>query len=1626
MIGIIGMFMLLLALPCPLQAGSPFYLTAERSFSNAESPQIRLDYTIGDQPMLIRVLKADNLDRFLDGQFNISRSYEQPVSQLNPGHYFSKGLNQAKSPLQLLRGMLDVDFRKSMKNSPYSHSIVTLTRDPLARTPQQLLIAPPAGFKVVSENFLDLQHNGRAANDLGWWFGPGYWDENQYKVRTIDLEPLPDGVYLLQAVQGKAEAQCLLQVSSLAVQVKQSSEQLLVRVMNRDLQPVAKARVSYRDGRGQWRELPQITDNGGELSFQNPDGVLDGKLLVRVEAPAADGQGARTALTSTDFLPAQSNDDSVFVMTDRPIFKPGETFFYKGLVRARRQGELELPEFKSRRANVSLISADGKATGLQAGAELSDFASFSGSFALDSAQAPGLYRLLAEIEQKIYGGEFRVRDYIKPTFYLEWLDHSAAVSAGQPFKLKFRAKRYSGGIPQDLKFEVFLYRKKFETPEFVREAGAGLAAGDDYFGQIKSAAPLSQPQRLYSSLEARNAADLSNPWDSAAKADANGDGEYEFTAPSSAMTPGGDQPQEWIYTLMVRAQDQSGATAVLNDTIYATLSEAQPALTFNKSVAPVGDKDVELLLQSSYANGNPAPHAGGVVDVTLEQAGGARRNLVKLAFTSDGQGRQRLKIPPLENYGRLTAVAKLESLEGRTLAHPASSLPAVLVAAGAGGEAVTDSNELELYTPSLVLSPGEKIKVFAILPKDWGRQNSGPVWETIAGQRIFQNRSTELKGRSAWFELVAKPEFGTGFYHTVSVPLAGGKYKEQTLGFRIVPWEKRLKIDITPLQAEAEPLKPTQLRLEVKRADGSPAADTELALSIVDKAVYAVQPEFRPGLFDFFYPLQRNNLATFYSDELQGYGYADLLRKPNFSLSALKSQSKLAKKAMRDTAGWFPHLVTDANGAVTVTVDMPANITEWLITAAAADKNGRLGENTGQFRTVADVAVDVISPRFLRAGDEVELAVKLNNQLDKPVTLQAKAGLPEALVLQEGEPEKTFSLAAKGEQLWPLRINAKQAQGVAGVRVALSAPAGVRVGGADEFEIPLQAAALPQMLSARTDANGMRFDYPDSAVPDKLTVRITTGLLGAALQSAAYLAQYPYGCTEQLAHSILPNLALLDLAQHAGLTEQQLGPLADSLKRAQNNAVQGIRKLKANQKADGGFSLWPGESAASLPVTLIAMHTLQYAQQLNIEGVNKVYNQASDWLTQQGQQYQSGPLDNLVLDAYAQLSVFGIDWRKEADFITRTARTANASSYDLIAALHMLLKYQNNKWHPINKAFAALQGYKDYNDLLKDLSMRLRQNLEAIDLDNYPAASGEFYNQMGFNPGLPSLLSAGLDVLEQTHGLSHDTETKLKQYLLKSQRNGYWTSTYDTAQVIFNTRQIWLREAEEAKKAKPNQSNRLATAKNGVALGRLTAIPGGYIGEFSGFDQPVDLHAISLSELKADEAAAATLSVSTPYADVTPRAEGLELNRGYFKITAAGAAALDINQELKVGDMIVSQLLVKRAPVNNPSQQVSDFVVIEDGVPALAESMENDGVYLADAKIQAQEENYWSAIKQTLRYPDRIVRVANLKPGGELKLYQVLRLARAGKAATPPARGFDMYNEAVQGNTAAASIAAVK
>ncbi len=1605
--------------PAGVSAGSPFYLTVERSFSTGEKPQVRLDYTETDNPIHLRVLRPKNLETFLDGQLQISRSYEEPVTELNPGHYMVKGLNKTTSPLRSFRNMLDPTFRTAFAETAFSDTIVATPKETLATPPEEVIQGPPAGFTVVRDYFIDLQYGGTAASDLGWWFAASTWTEGRYQIRNITLDPLQDGVYLLQAVQGKTEGQCLMQVSSLSVQVKQSTEQLVVRVIDRELKPVAGAAASYRDGRGHWIPLEQKTDAAGEIAFANPEGVLDGKLVVKVET--ADG---RKALTDTDFLPTVASDDPVFMITDRPIFKPGETFFYKGIIRTFDQGELKVPAFKDNQAKIHLVRADGQPTDMDATVPLTPFGSFSGELNLDPLQPPGLYRLIAEIEHKPYGGEFRVRDYVKPKFYLELIDRSPVIAPGEPFFVKFMARRYGGGVPAGVKYEVFLYRKKFEAPQWVTEAGGGLAAGADYWGEIRSTSALTEPRRIFSSAESRLAgidASSSNPWDTAPRMDETGEQSFTFELPKmeGAKEPGGPQAkdEEWIYTLMIRAMDPAGSTAVLTENIFVTGSEALPLLRFSTNTARVGEKGLTLQLRSTTPDGKPAPRAGGAIDLFIEKSQDAPENIGKFPFVTDERGLYRLILPESTQAGRVRAVAILETLDGKPMRHPTASEPALMVVGRDDGTAVFEADGLQLYTSKTVLNAGEKAEVLAILPAGWGNKESGTIWETISGTRVHGTQSTAVQGRSRWFSVAAKPEYGTGFYHTVSIPVTGGRYDEKTLGFRIIPENKRLHIGVTPEQEETAPLKPFHIALEVKDASGAPAPDTELAVTIVDRAVYAVQPEIRPTIFDFFYPLPRQNVATFYSDELQGYGYADILKKPNFKLGALKSQSKIAKKSMRDTAGWFPHVVTDKEGRAAITVDLPANITEWLITAVAADKLGRVGEEKKQFRTRSDIAVEVLAPQFIRQGDTATFGVQSVNHLDRSLPATTKITVTGPGMPKVGELEEAFTLDKKGEHVQSMVLNATGDMGAAEVSVALQSEQDLLVAGNESFEVPVKPAAMQQVFASVPQNGRFLTTIPEAATVRSLKVEVLSGLLGAALNAAEVLVSYPYGCTEQLIHSTVPNLVLMDLVRTAGISSAQLGPLAKSLLQAEKNASVGINNLIKSQKTDGGFGLWRTAPEASLPVTITALYALKIAKNLKIEGADIAFGRGLTWLDKKinnkGREREGHRgFSPYELSRLAEIGGSQQPWEEQIAFINRLVEKPAPSLMHLVYGLRIFKACENVEWNRFNQEFKE-------TDVRETLTGKLLKGLE-------PAASlaqtvllekdPQFFEQLGFEYGLASVVSSVLGVLDNEQALSPNLKMELSRLLLAGMKNRYWTSTFDTAQVIFNTRGVLAKEAAAAAQEKTSRSLAVL-GQDGRVLGPLTRIPAGFTGLFPSPGPPGDLAEIRVEGLRPNEVVYTHLTADVPFAAVKPVFNGIAVERKLFRVTPAGHEELKPGTALLKGETVVSEITVKRGTISEKGALQSRFVVVEDGVPSIAQTIDNDETVLADARLKPDTPNYWSSIKETLRYPEKTIRIAEVAPGGEIRIYQVWQVTFSGEASLPPAFAFDMYDESVRGNS---------
>ncbi len=1589
-----------------------FYLTVERSFAPNEAVKVRLDFVNQHVPLVLRVLRPKSVESFLDGQLNLSRSYELPLTDLNGGHYLLRGMNEVRSPLVLLRRLLSVDFRDGFGGADFKSALraEAYPRE-LVTAPRELSIGAPAGFEIVREHFIDLQGGGDIPKGLygNWGWPPS--DDYRFKVREIAIDPVPDGIYLLQGVQNRSEAQALLQVSAITTQVKQSSNQLLVRVLDRAGKPVSGATVALRDGRGVWQPLSTDTDIGGQV-FYEADDMLDTRLVVLVKDKAGN-----QAIADTDFLPAENHDNAVFMLTDRPIFKPGETFFFKGIARSREKGRLLVPVLRSPegRAFFERVGSAAGSASDEATVKFGEGGTFSGSFTLPDAQPPGLYRVVTTLDGKPYAGELRVRDYVKPKFYLELLGRDDSMRLGQPFHFSFSAKPFSGGRPRGVKYETFIYRKKFESPQWVEEAGGGLQTEHDYYGETRSASQLATPQRIYSSteerLKARGELDWGSSWLSAPEVDDTGRAEVTITMPAVA-----EDEDDWIYTLVVRALDKSGASAVLSENLYMTLSEAMPAASFEKAFAEPTEKAVVLKVRASLPDDRPASGVSGQAIFLFEDTDGTKHDLPRISFVTDASGAARMDVPLPGERGRLVAECLLESREGRNFRRASRSKPASIVLGGADGEAVLRVKRLELYPEKTTLVPGEAVRTLALLPDS---RIGTVMWQSIASEKILEHANLNVTGHSHWLAVDAKPDYGSGFFQTVTIPKFGGGFDEQTVGYRIIPRDKQLQVQISPSEEVAAPLAPFSLAVRVTDYRGQGAAGVELAIGVVDRAVYTVAPEFRPGIVDFFYPLPRLNLATFYSDELQGYGYADEIRKPNFSLTALKSANKPVKRSMRDTAGWFPHVLTDAAGNASVTLDMPANLTEWLVTAVASDTLGRVGEGRGRFRSASDVGVELRLPSYIREGDDIMGAIEAANQTASPVSLSINATASPGLVLNDihgGNSE----LPAGGVSTVALHVASARAsdKDAATISVEALAPS-ARVGGARIFDLDILPDRVSQVLTAKVDGLGLRFDTPPSSVMRELRVSVFSGLTGAALSAAQSLVSYPYGCVEQLLHTTLPNMVLLDVVQQAGLSETQQGSLKlnRALEQARRYANSALARLAGYQQSDGGFGLWPSDKEASFGITALAARALALAAVLKLDRAESLSAKAQGWLVKNISTFTAlprGPLKAYLVSLLSEAEVYSPFDDSVIAYVREVVDAPETAGIDeVIAALRVLTMRERHYWflEKLDRPHAKeLLG----SSLIARLAMLDESAVARV-------ASLSLAPHFGFSYGQAGIIARMLAALHEAKLLDKPTRQKFVARLLRLYGPNAWGSTFDNGEVILALRNL-VKDELAAMSEKDERSAPVVSTSRGETLGSLERLPGAFVGRFKEAS-PLSFHAaIRVSGALSSDIQKAELEVEVPYKELAEKHQGIKVSRTFFVLTPGGARELRGGEPLAPGDVVVSRVEVKRDPEYSFAVGASSLVVVEDGVPALAEAIDEDRNYLADAQFAKEEDTFWSSVKDTMRHPDRTVRVMDVNPGGSRVFYQVWRAHFSGTASIPPARAFDMYHEEISGNSGPAFV----
>jgi uncharacterized protein YfaS (alpha-2-macroglobulin family) len=916
--------------------GTPFFLLSDASYGSGDKAMVRLealdmapvaDYG-GVDVYVYRVKKP--LD-FLKAQKNLHRIDTE-------ADYTGPGLANALSRTwdnwwigsrKAWHGLFTSDARQAvttqapdLRTHPLVKAEVPQVLNPQYRPlkahtlvdsfryPVQLAkpIQPPAGVKLAGSSSEFIQSpQGNVMIPLG------------------KKEP---GLYLIEAMVGDHRAVTLVFVSDTIAVTKVSSQQMLVWTADRRTGlPVAGAQTVWSDGVGVLAS--GNSDASGLTTFSR---AAPEKTVLYGE----DAQGG-VYVAENYYYDSEIYNTKLYAVTDRPMYRPGETVFVKFLGR----------EFHSARESTPVAAADIKLQVFDAGGfpvagqtlHMSPDTGGDTSFQLPDNAVAGGYELRFTYKGDVYGAAFRVAEYQKPHFEINIL----------PGKRDFKTNEDVTGQVQ----LVYPDGKPVAnaTAELsVRAQRLTMIEGDlGYAGQF--------PLQL-----------------STAKLSTDSKGMASFKLPAAK------EPSR--YVLSVLATDGAAYKVRVTKEILVERGAGTYTLKSDLAFSAAGDK-VGFSFQLQSDGRTTTGTAGNVAApaswdwVRLEnrkRESGAIGAGGKFAITFAEPG---------------TYTVSLRDAAGNIVGGTSHYV------SGAGVGAPQGS--IEMVFDRSGYKPGDTASALITFPQPVDQALFTLERDSVEKTALMNGANGWVNAKrlspTQWrADIPVTDNYGPNITFSV-VYVKGGDYVFQNLGLKV----EQPRIDIA-VQADKTVYAPGEtVTLDLAAlVGGKPAPGTILTVGVVDEMVYVLQPEIAPSISDFFYHPRRNNVRT--SASLSFIAY-DLAKPPGKLALPARGQTheraiKLLERPRRedkDTAFWQPTVKVDAAGHAKVTFTMPDSLTRWRVTVRALAASGTVGQNVSYVRSDKDFYVKWTSPDWMRVQDAPIASVAIFNQGNKDAKLELSA-----------------------------------------------------------------------------------------------------------------------------------------------------------------------------------------------------------------------------------------------------------------------------------------------------------------------------------------------------------------------------------------------------------------------------------------------------------------------------------------------------------------------------------------------------------------------------------------------------------------------------------------------------------
>lgn len=697
------------------------------------------------------------------------------------------------------------------------------------------------------------------------------WGEADLRIEA-DLAP---GAYVLEAYGGGARSRDLVLVSEASLLLKAHDGHVLAWFASvRDGAPITGARVALweRDrSDADWRRHAAVTDEEGLARFDLPPSARRREIFAGARA----GERQGFALVDAPQAAGAGREWYLYAHTDRAAYRPGQTVSWKLVARRRAGSALETPAG----AKLSFELVDPRGQVVETGdLALDRFGAAWGAFEPAATWTLGEYRVRyhsGELESKgrrHIGGEvlFRLEEYKLPEFLVRVVppqdEHgrARALRVGDEGEAAIEAEYYFGGPVAAANVQVFVYQRPY-TPrwspprefEWLHEGGDGRRGGDEWggWGGWRGPGQLVKQEVLTT--------------------DAEGRAVVRFETPRGVA-------QDYEYTLEARVTDASRREVAGSGSVRATRQEHFVFPRLEHDLHRPGER-ATVAFKALDANESPVAVEGrGAVvlrrqvevwidpegtEVTGDALAAARRR--QAPFPPPGSG-WRLKSRDYEEKTVATTSLRTDD-EGEaswTFALPAEGYYAVRwssrdahgtpVEAGVTFFVATEKSqelwyrgrELEIIADKDTFHSGERAHVMLSTATSdrW-------VLFTVEAEGLIEARLVHVEGTVKLLELALDAR------HVPNVILAaagysGGLAHFDSLEIVVPPVEQFLDVAVELLPEELLPGAQGALAVTVRDRAGEPLA-AQLALSLVDESVAAIQADYAGDPRQFFYGEKR-------------------------------------------------------------------------------------------------------------------------------------------------------------------------------------------------------------------------------------------------------------------------------------------------------------------------------------------------------------------------------------------------------------------------------------------------------------------------------------------------------------------------------------------------------------------------------------------------------------------------------------------------------------------------------------------------------------------------------------------------------------------------------------------------